>query len=302
MNAALSAPVPWIVWVYALSLGAGLAFAAALVLRAFTTAPPGQGTRGGVEREPAPPLWRIGWHVIERLAPACRRVTPSMWQVRLGGQLREAGLELALSPAQFIAGQMLLAALTGLACLVVFGWDAWWLVGGAIALGWLLPALRLAERVKTRRRRIRRDLPVMLDLIGLGVQSGMTTALAISLAIERGPPGPLRDEFARTMREVKAGRVRQEALRAMADRHDVAGLRHALAAILTAERQGADLSPVLRAQSAQRREERFIDAERRAMQAPVKLLLPLVVFIFPGTFLILMFPIAMQVIADGFFS
>ena len=69
--------------------------------------------------------------------------------------------------------------------------------------------------------------------------------------------------------------------------------------MITAEKQGADLSPVLRAQAIQRREERFIDAERRAMQAPVKLLLPLVVFIFPGTFLILLFPVAMQVLADG---
>lgn len=297
---AIFTSMPISVWLFTLCLGTSVALAGILVVQAIATPSPGVASAAeGPGREPAPPFWRLGWRLIERFAPACRRLAPSALQIRLAGQLREAGMELALSPAQFIAGRLLLAMLALLSGVLLVGPDSPVVLVMLAAMAWLLPGIRLGERVRQRRQRLRRDLPVALDLIGLGVQAGMTTSLAISLAIERGPPGPLRDEFARVMREVKAGRSRQEALRAMSERYAVPGLRHAIAAILTAEKQGADLSPVLQAQAGQRREERFLDAERRAMQAPVKLLLPLVLFIFPGTFAILMFPIVMQVIADG---
>ncbi len=294
----MSLPIP--LWIYLLSLGGSLTLTALLVVQWLGRPAPGVGWRHEQGREPAPPIWRIGWLLIDRLAPLCRLIAPSAVQVRMAGQLREAGLELSLSPAHFLAGRVLLAGVVGVCSLLAFGIGRLWLVLLLSLLAYAFPALRLAEQVRARRQRLRRDLPVILDLVGLGVQSGMTTSAAIALAVERGPAGPLRDEFARVMREVKAGRSRQEALRAMAERYDVPGLRHAIAAIVIAEKQGADLSPVLQAQASQRREERFIDAERRAMQAPVKLLLPLVAFIFPGTFLVLMFPIVMQVIADGF--
>ena len=287
-------------WLFLLSLGASaglLALALGLSMSTRRTAPV-QVT--DLEPDPAPVLWRSLWWLVQWLAPACRRLMPIAWQVRLGTQLREAGLELALTPAQYVAGRLLFALLAAL--LAAVSSPAGWHTTSATMCGlvvWLLPAARLKGQIDLRRARMTRELPVMLDLIGLSVQAGSTMSAALAMAVERGPAGPMRDELARVMREIRAGRARHEALRAMGDRFEFAGLRHAVAAMITAEKQGADLSPVLRAQAIQRREERFIDAERRAMQAPVKLLLPLVVFIFPGTFLILLFPVAMQVLADG---
>lgn len=290
-------------WFLAVCLGASIALVCFAVGFSMTAPRAVLSDHAQLAPDPAPLLWRRVWWVVEWIAPLCRRLMPTVWQIRLAGQLREAGLELALSPSQYVAGRILFASIAALlaASLLDQGVRSVWFVV-AVACGWGLPAARLAEQVQTRRRRIKRDLPIMLDLISLAVQAGSTTPLALALAAERGPAGPMRDELARVMREIKAGRSRQDALRAMGERFDLAGLRHAVAAIVTAERQGADLSPVLRAQADQRREERFLDAERRAMQAPVKLLLPLVAFIFPGTFLILLFPVAMQLLADGLFS
>ncbi|MGH1357965.1 MAG: type II secretion system F family protein [Burkholderiaceae bacterium] len=290
-------------WFFPVSLGLSITIVCLLVGRAMLKQPSRPVDFSGLEPDPAPWLWRAGWWGVQGLTPFCARLLPTSMQVRLSRQLREAGLELALTPAQFTAGRLLLVLLTALLVLVLLpaGHHSLWLTA-LPATAWVLPMVRLNEQIRRRRFRLIRDLPVMLDLISLAVQAGSTTPLAIAVAVERGPGGVMRDELARVMREIKAGRTRQESLRAMGERFELPGLRHAVAAMITAERQGADLSPVLRAQAGQRREERFLDAERRAMQAPVKLLLPLVAFIFPGTFLILLFPVVMQLIADGLFA
>lgn len=290
-------------WVFATCVGGALALMLFVIAASITDRQPVERAVDELAPDPAPAVWRMGWWIIEWLAPVCRRLMPVAWQIHLTCQLREAGLELAITPAQFVAGRLLLMMLAG-AVVAAFAYQTvgWLGIMTVMVLAWLLPGLRLTESVYRRRRGLVRDLPVMLDLISLAVQAGATTPLAIAMSVERGPAGPMRDELARVMREIKAGRSRQDALRAMSDRFQVPGLRHAVAAIITAERQGADLSPVLRAQAGQRREERFLDAEQRAMQAPVKLLLPLVAFIFPGTFLVLLFPVAMQLMSDGFLS
>ncbi len=291
------------IWLFPVSLGLSLAIGCVLLGVLVSRPRKSANATVALEPDPAPWLWRAGWWAVQGLAPWCARLMPPGSQSRLLRQLREAGLELALTPAQYLAGRVLFVALAAL----LIGLSAppdlhplWWIV--LLSLVWVLPALRLNDQIRRRRRRIKTDLPVMLDLISLAVQAGSTTQLAIAVAVERGPSGVMRDELARVVREIKAGRTRQESLRAMGERFELAGLRHAIAAMITAERQGADLSPVLRAQAGQRREERFLDAERRAMQAPVKLLLPLIVFIFPGTFVILLFPVVMQLIEDGLFS
>ena len=113
------------------------------------------------------------------------------------------------------------------------------------------------------------------------------------------PAGPLRDEFARLMRDVRAGRARSEALRELATRLDMPAVSNFVTTLIQAEATGMSLGPILRAQAEQRRTERFAQAEKLAMQAPVKLLFPLLFFIFPCVFAILMFPIAMKFMGAG---
>jgi tight adherence protein C len=106
-------------------------------------------------------------------------------------------------------------------------------------------------------------------------------------------------EFIRVMRDLRAGRARADALRGLADRLGLPAISSLVSALLTAEKQGASLGKILRAQAEQRRNERFLRAERLAMEAPVKMLLPLLLFIFPCTFLILFFPVASRLLGEG---
>jgi len=250
-----------------------------------------------------PPLWRVTRVPVRMVAYLIAPFCPTSIHNRMGQQLKAAGMDQSISGHEFLAGRLLLGVSLMTVCLMLAFNALLPTISAPVAfiLGVWLPGLRLNDLIAGRRASVLRDLPVYLDLITLGVQGGMTTASAIALAVDRGPPGALRGELVRALREVRTGRSRQVALRGIADRLDVSALTHAVGAIVAAERQGADLSNVLKSQAKQRRHERFLEAERQAMRAPVKMLFPLVVFIFPGTFLILLFPIALQIMESGLF-
>ena len=101
------------------------------------------------------------------------------------------------------------------------------------------------------------------------------------------------------LRDIRAGRSRSEALHDLSARLALPAISSLVAALLVAERQGGALGPVLRAQAEQRRSERFLRAEKLAMEAPVKMLLPLLVFIFPCTFAMLLFPVVVRFLEEG---
>ena len=258
------------------------------------------GTRGP-EVVPRSRAWRWVRATCETLAPAVQPLITVGAVFRIRRRLRRAGLEPVLDPASFVAGQLLCAAACAAAAVAASIWASGshlWVAAAALA-GWMWPASVLLDRARRRLTAVRRDLPAMLDLLAIALDAGASQQAALAMVADRGPQGALRDEIARLLREVHAGRARQEALQGFADRLADAGVSHAVAAIRAADRQGGDLAAMLRDQADQRRHERFIEAEHRAMQAPVKLLLPLLVCIFPGTFLILLFPIVMRLLAEG---
>ena len=119
------------------------------------------------------------------------------------------------------------------------------------------------------------------------------------IPVLKGPKGAMRDEFQRLLRDIRAGKSRATSMRDMAERLNEAPISHFVTAVIQAEKMGMNLGPVLRAQAEQRRVERFHRAEKLAMEAPVKMLLPLIAFIFPCTFIVLFFPIAMQFMHSG---
>jgi tight adherence protein C len=166
-------------------------------------------------------------------------------------------------------------------------------------LGALWPGVWLARLQRSRQRDILRALPFILDLLTLSVESGASLALALAHAADKGPASPLRDELRRMLDEVKTGRARGDALRAMADRIDLPAVSNWVAAMISAQQQGSSLGPLMRAQAEQRRQERFLHAEKVAMKAPVKMLFPLLVFIFPCTFLLLFFPVVVRLLQEG---
>jgi tight adherence protein C len=157
----------------------------------------------------------------------------------------------------------------------------------------------LVEQAKRRGRLILKELPVYLDFITLMIEGGLNLTSAIQVAVDKGPAGPLRNEFAIMIRELRSGTAKMDVFRRFGERVSLTEVRSLVSALVQSEERGGDLGPVLRAQAEQRREERFLRAEKLALEAPVKLLAPLVVFIFPITFLMLAFVIYMKFLQEG---
>lgn len=249
-----------------------------------------------------PRAWRLAWPLLVRVAPVLSSFIGVSTRQNLRRMLARAGFDGALSPDQFIAAQLVLAMLAAVCAwfIVPFGGGAA-LLGPALAglIGAALPRIAVRDRCAQRERAVLRQLPHDLDIVTLSVEAGLTLGAALAHAVSHGPAGPLRDEWQRVLRDVHAGQSRHEALRAMATRLALPAVTNVVATLIAAERQGASLAPILRAQAEQRRNERFLRAERLAMQAPVKMLLPLVLFIFPGSFVIVFFPVAQRLFAEG---
>lgn len=242
--------------------------------------------------------WPIQW-LAHYLAPF---ITQARYDLRLA-QLRQAGLDYALNPSQYLSGRVLWGAL--FAALIYwiaasFKLYSLLLILISFIFGFYYPAIWLTDLIKLRRKQMLKALPFYLDIITLCVESGLNINGALQQAVAKGPKGVLQIEFQRVLRDIRAGSNRSDALRLMAQRLNHAAISTLTSTLIQAEATGMSLGPVLRAQSEQRRNERFTLAEKIAMEAPVKLLFPLIVFIFPCVFIILLFPIAMKIMAQGF--
>ena len=288
----------WLPIAAALAAGASAA-AAALWLALLVEAVPPEDRR---YRDRPPLAFRVAWWPLRWAAHYLDPLLPARLRQRTAVRLRLAGLDYALSPAQFIAARGLAAVAAGaLAASVLAGFHQTphgWPVAAAAA-GCALPAVWLRDRIQARRRDTLKTLPFFLDIVTLCVEAGLNLGGALAQAVGKGPPGVLRDELARVLRDVRAGKPRVDALRSLADRMGEPSVSGLVAALVQAEAIGMNLGPILRAQAEQRRAERFAQAEKLAMEAPVKLLFPLIAFIFPCTFAVLGFPIAMKFIQMG---
>jgi tight adherence protein C len=157
---------------------------------------------------------------------------------------------------------------------------------------WIACERWLYRHVADCERRIVRDLPSYLDLFTVCVEAGATLTAAARFIVEQAPEGPLRNYFDRVLREIRSGRARAQAFVSVADAYGVESLSTLASALSHAESAGMSVGQVLRTQAEQRSSERFVRAERQAMQAPVKMLGPLIFCIFPCTFIVLAVPIA----------
>lgn len=257
-------------------------------------------------QDPLPGGLQLIWPVVTLVT---RFIAPRMKSAQLEKThraLQAAGQDYVLTPEEFAALRIVAGAIVaGVFVLVaaMLGKSgaatlALCIVAGA-ALGWLYPVLWLAERRKLRERIVVRDLPVFLDFITMAVEAGLNITGAIEQSVLKGPPGPLAQEFNRMLRDLRAGLPRSEALKRLAERMDIAQIASFTSTLIQADRVGASLGETLRAQSMQRREERFLRAEKLALEAPVKMMLPLVMFFFPLIFLVLGYFIYLQMQQQG---
>jgi tight adherence protein C len=163
------------------------------------------------------------------------------------------------------------------------------------------PRMRLRAVVEARQRRIFRDMPYVLDLLTLSTEAGQDFSSAMAMVVEKGPSGPLVDEFRTAQQAVTLGTSRTDSLRAMAERIDLTELTSFVLALIQAEQLGAGIGKVLRVMGEQMRVKRWNLAEETAGKVPVKLMAPLVICIFPASFIVLFVPIYLRTVYGGGF-
>jgi tight adherence protein C len=165
---------------------------------------------------------------------------------------------------------------------------------------YLYPSLWLRSAFRTRQRSIEKSLPFVLDLLTLSVEAGLDFMTAIKRIITTRRIDALNEELIRVFREVQLGKTRREALRDMAKRSMHADLSGVVHSLVQADELGVSIGNILRIQADQVRQRRYQRAEQQAQEAPVKMLFPLVVFIFPTVFLVLLGPVILELLRYGF--
>lgn len=229
-----------------------------------------------------------------KLAPHAQRFVPAPLRTVLQTQLARAGLLAEIDAARWCAALFVLGMVgagLGLASACA-GWGPPWLCLPAAVVPCVVAGSWLRGRARQLVARLLKELPSAIDVLVLCLESGAAVTTALRVTCEKSAEGPIRDQFAAILQQVRAGRPRIEAVRSVLAPLQLEATTALMTALIQAETTGMSLGPVLRAQAAQSVADRFVRAERAAMQAPVRLLVPLLFCIFPCTFIIIAVPIA----------
>jgi len=231
------------------------------------------------------------------LAKWALRVNPRSTTDTVERRLMSAGVGLKISPTGFLAIKGLFALLgfsvgamigssRGLGGILMVS-----LVAGAI--GFFGPDYAITLKARSRKEKVKADLPDALDLLAVSVEAGLGFDAAVARLCER-IEGPLAEELRLTLQEMRIGETRENALKKLAARTDVPAVSSFVRAMIQADQMGMSIGRILRTQATDSRLKRQAAAEERAMKAPVKMLVPTVLFIFPAMFLVVLGPAFMD--------
>lgn len=249
---------------------------------------------------------RVVFPFARKLGELAIRFTPQNARTALAKRLELAGNPGKLDPTLLLSLQFILMAVFGGGIFLVanLGPNGWPLTRTILfalifgVLGFFFPSLWLKSKIDRRQLDIRRAMPDALDLLTICVEAGLGFDAAMAKVSEKWET-ELSLAFARVIREIQLGKVRREALRDMADRIGVNDLSSFVAAVIQSEQLGVSLAKVLRIQSDQMRIKRRQLAEEEAHKAPLKMLLPMTLLIFPSLVIVLISPAAFQMISSG---
>jgi tight adherence protein C len=242
---------------------------------------------------------RVVTPLLLRIASLVLRFNPKTTVDNVASRLLAAGLAQKVTPSTFLAtkgcgvlGGIAVGLLAGAAAGPVVGFLAAIVLA---AIGFLGPDLVIQMLARSRRERVCAELPDALDLLAVSVEAGLGFDAAVARVTEH-MEGPLADELALVLGEMRVGEGRQEALKKLSARINAPELGAFVRAIIQADQLGISLGRILRVQAADTRLRRQAAAEERAMKAPIKMLFPTVLFIFPAMFLVVLGPAMMQLL------
>lgn len=242
--------------------------------------------------------------LINRVGEFSARFTPQKAIQDTERKMELAGNPWPVNAPTFLAIRFVLAVLLGgLAMAAFLGSTAWsttdkvMFIGGALLGGFYLPHIMLTTRITRRQKDIRNAMPDALDLLTICVEAGLGFDAAMSKVAEKWET-ELSLAFARVIREIQLGKLRREALKDMSDRLGIAELTSFVAAIIQSEQLGVSLAKVLRIQSDQMRLKRRQRAEEEAHKAPIKMIIPLALLVFPSIMIIILTPAVISIMGS----
>lgn len=254
----------------------------------------------------APALgFRMVWHLIRLVVFYFGPFMRDAQLMPLQAELGRAGAEYSLKAEEVLAAKLIAALLAGTITsmlVLLYGSSMIFFVVIACASGFYYPDSWLKQHAAHRRQELLKCLPFYLDVITLSVESGSNLTGGITQAVQKTADSALRRELTRVLRDIRSGKSRADALRAFASRANSPTITQVVSGLIQGEKSGASLGPMLRAQAEQLRTRRFQMAEKKAMEAPVKLLGPLFLCIFPMTFVALGFVMLSKAIIEGFIT
>lgn len=239
--------------------------------------------------------------LLENCGRTVRRFAPRSVQRTVERRLVQAGHPNRLQTGTFL-GVMALSALALPAVTLLLGMTLALPVRIIIGLmmlmgfaGLFIPWFWLSKKATERQQAVDLALPDAIDLLVVSVEAGLAFDMALAKVTEK-MQGPLPNEFARALNEIRLGKLRRAALKDMADRVGAKTLSSFINTVVQGTQMGVSLGNMLRVQSERVRQERRQRAQEMAMKAPIKMLFPMIFFIFPALFVVLLGPAAIRMI------
>ena len=241
---------------------------------------------------------------IRRVGEFSARFTPQKAIQDTARKLELAGNPWPVDAPTFLSIRFILAVVIGGLMVTIVALspptnptDSFLYIGGGIFAGFFLPHLMLTSRITRRQSEVRKAMPDALDLLTICVEAGLGFEAALSKVSEKWE-NELSLAFARLIREIQLGKPQRDALKDMADRLGIPEMTSFVAAIIQSQQLGVSLAKVLRIQSDQMRIKRRQRAEEQAHKAPVKMIIPMALLIFPSIMIIILTPAAIQIMSS----
>ncbi len=247
---------------------------------------------------------RVVLPFFNRVGKLSQRFTPQATLQSTRRRMEMAGNPMRMDPAFFLTLRFILSILFGGMILLTFAvsgrsWGQGLMLTVVFLLvGFMFPDLWLTSRVNRRQKGVFRAMPDALDLLTICVEAGLGFDAAMAKVQEKWD-NDLALEFGRVIQEIRLGKLRRDALRDMAERAGVAELTSFVAAVIQSEQLGVSLAKVLRIQSDQMRVRRRQMAEEEAHKAPIKMIFPIALLIFPSILIVLLGPAAMLLMSSA---
>ncbi len=252
---------------------------------------------------------RVIYPLARSLGNFAVKFTPQNALQSIAQKIERAGMPSTMEPSIILVIQIgLMAILGGMLFLVLqFGPTQWpfgrvlliSLVGGFF--GFYMPQMWLTSKINRRQKEVRKALPDALDLLTICVEAGLGFDAAIAQVCAKWN-SELTMAFQRVLQEIQLGKMRRDALRDMADRIGLSELTSFVAAVIQSEQLGVSLANVLHVQADQMRIKRRQFAEEEARKAPIKMIIPMALLIFPALIVVLLTPTAIRLVQSTLFG